>query len=313
MDIDKIMVGLRIRQIRQNKGMTLEEFGNLLNAGKSNVSKWEKGSSLPNNDRLRQIAKIADTTVNELLYGTTWEYALKKINDICNKYKITDSYFYNFYDSLSKNERNFIKEKYPNTHVKTAVINYVLNTRGGDNFKLSYDLIDTKGFEVAFLTEIGFNAAMQDLTLKEKVTQYLNSITDIEIKSFQNQKYKEFYNQDIKEDAIKFMLTSYDFNGLTDIGIKSWTKELAEVYLDRLELFRNYKPYSDSNAVNLAVDLLRERFKGSIDDYFKKDNLPVEELNLPVEDVIKDELSYETYSKIIEIIEKAYEDIKEIK
>ena len=68
-DIDKKEVGRRIREIRTNKGFTLESFGKLFGAGKSNVRTWENGISLPNKDRLYNISKIAGITVNELLYG----------------------------------------------------------------------------------------------------------------------------------------------------------------------------------------------------------------------------------------------------
>ena len=68
-DVDKKEVGRRIKQIRTNKGFTLEGFGKLFNVSKSNVLKWEQGQSLPNKDRLYNISKIAGITVNELLYG----------------------------------------------------------------------------------------------------------------------------------------------------------------------------------------------------------------------------------------------------
>lgn len=69
MKIDKKEVGRRIRQIRTNKGFTLEAFGKLFQTDKSNVHRWENGVSLPNKDRLYNISKIAGITVNELLYG----------------------------------------------------------------------------------------------------------------------------------------------------------------------------------------------------------------------------------------------------
>lgn len=69
MKIDKKAVGQRIKLIRQTKGMTLEEFGNLFNASKGNVSLWEKGSSLPSNERIKSIAHVGNLSVDELLYG----------------------------------------------------------------------------------------------------------------------------------------------------------------------------------------------------------------------------------------------------
>lgn len=68
-DVDKKAVGRRIREIRISKACTLEEFGNILKAGKSNVRKWEIGFTLPNKERQKKIAKMGKITVNELLYG----------------------------------------------------------------------------------------------------------------------------------------------------------------------------------------------------------------------------------------------------
>lgn len=69
MKIDKKAVGRRIRQIRMNKGYTLEDFGKLFIASKSIVLRWENGTSLPNRPRLEIIAKKGNMTINELLYG----------------------------------------------------------------------------------------------------------------------------------------------------------------------------------------------------------------------------------------------------
>lgn len=83
MEVDKKRVGQRIKAIRQAKGMTMEEFGSLFEATKGNVSLWEKGSSIPSNERLPLIAKIGDTTVKELLHGTPEQY----ISNVIHKSK----------------------------------------------------------------------------------------------------------------------------------------------------------------------------------------------------------------------------------
>lgn len=80
--IDKSKVGSRIFNIRQNKNLTLEEFGKIFNAGKSNVQKWEIGSSLPTRERLDKIAKIGNTTINQLLYGSVNEFLENNIEEI---------------------------------------------------------------------------------------------------------------------------------------------------------------------------------------------------------------------------------------
>lgn len=67
--IDKKAIGERIRRIRFSKGLTLEQFGNLIHADKSNVQKWEIGFTLPTKERQLKIAKLGKISVNELLYG----------------------------------------------------------------------------------------------------------------------------------------------------------------------------------------------------------------------------------------------------
>ena len=68
-DVDKKAVGRRIREYRTSKAYTLEAFGKLFGASKSNVQKWETGFTLPNKERQKKLAKLLQITVNELLYG----------------------------------------------------------------------------------------------------------------------------------------------------------------------------------------------------------------------------------------------------
>ena len=82
---DKAAIGKRINSIRLEKGMTLEEFGNLFGADKSNVLKWEKGSSIPSPARLKLISKIGNITTDELLRGSKIEYAVSLCNSLIQK------------------------------------------------------------------------------------------------------------------------------------------------------------------------------------------------------------------------------------
>lgn len=77
---EKISVGQRINKIRLSKGMTMEEFGNLLSTSKSIVYRWEIGKSVPAPERLKTIAKIADISVNTLLYGGMKERMAKIVS-----------------------------------------------------------------------------------------------------------------------------------------------------------------------------------------------------------------------------------------
>ena len=73
------LIGQRIKHIRVSRKETLEEFAenivkvssNSVKTGKSNVSRWEKGLNKPNDITLQAIAKLGNTTVNQLLNSNT--------------------------------------------------------------------------------------------------------------------------------------------------------------------------------------------------------------------------------------------------
>lgn len=65
----KRAVGMKIRMIRLSQDMTMEEFGKMFGASKSNVRSWEIGKHLPCPNRLKEIAEFAGITVQYLLEG----------------------------------------------------------------------------------------------------------------------------------------------------------------------------------------------------------------------------------------------------
>lgn len=82
MDIDKRKLGNKIKNIRRSKGLTLEQFGNIFDASKGVISNWESGRNIPNNDRLKKIAELGDTSVSELLHETTPEFIKATVDEI---------------------------------------------------------------------------------------------------------------------------------------------------------------------------------------------------------------------------------------
>lgn len=67
-------VGNRIKQIRLNLGLSMEEFGKRLDTSKGAVNNWEKGVNFPNKERLKKIADLANKDINWLLWGSFKEY-----------------------------------------------------------------------------------------------------------------------------------------------------------------------------------------------------------------------------------------------
>lgn len=92
-NIKNLDVGRRIKILRTKKGLTMEEFGELFNppASKSIVSRWEKGQSIPNNERLSRIADLGSISVEYLLYGSLEEYTNNLIDDLKKELKDSDA------------------------------------------------------------------------------------------------------------------------------------------------------------------------------------------------------------------------------
>lgn len=86
-------MGQKIKELREAKGMTLEELGNKVGVGKSTVRKWENGMIA--NMRRDKISKIANALGCSPSYLMGWEENLNKENsdlipDILSDEKLLD-------------------------------------------------------------------------------------------------------------------------------------------------------------------------------------------------------------------------------
>ena len=77
-------VGLKIKKIRTDLGLTLEEFGKRIGAARSSVSQWESGRNAPNLEKLQKIAEIAGISPSELM-GLELEPQVIVINEQVKK------------------------------------------------------------------------------------------------------------------------------------------------------------------------------------------------------------------------------------
>ena len=89
LEVDPASVGIRIREIRKNLGLSMAAFADRINkiehdkkAKSGTVSNWETGKNLPNNKRLKIIAELGLTTVDFILYGSLDDYARSLLNDL---------------------------------------------------------------------------------------------------------------------------------------------------------------------------------------------------------------------------------------
>ena len=150
---DKKAIGARIRNIRLNKGMTLEEFGSLFNASKSIVYRWENGTSIPNAERFKAISKIGDISIENLLYGTIKERISKIL--------------YSFFENDNRLSNIDIKSL-------TRSIYHSLPTTDITNQDLEF-------FIKNYLDNLVLNASTHDLTNKDKLKKLIDDLNDEQI------------------------------------------------------------------------------------------------------------------------------------
>lgn len=77
----KNITGIRIKEIRDNLGLTGSEFGKKLNVTKTAVSYWENGARQPDASMINKIADIGNVSSDYLLGRTdNPNYSLLKTN-----------------------------------------------------------------------------------------------------------------------------------------------------------------------------------------------------------------------------------------
>lgn len=216
MNINKQSVGFRIKQIRLRKGYTLEAFGKLFNTSKSNVLRWEQGISLPNKERIKDICKVADLTVNELVYGSVGEFLDNNIDALLENsdypIKLTNSKLHISY------RQSF------NNYINTRLQGYPLFKEGLNPIE-NIDLLC--GVVISFINEY----IQQEINdIYSVVTQYRDTTkvvlvffpTDIDVKTF-----------NISENIIN-VFSSYD--NLVDYLTRMDNTDVANNYLLLKEL-----------------------------------------------------------------------------
>lgn len=186
--INKKLVGLRIKNIRTTLFYTLEEFGNLkgIEAGKSNVSTWERGSSIPNITRLGVIAQYGNITVNELLYGSI------------------DEFLENNIEMLLMNSKYPYNELLENYDLKEAVLIYIDNLNTVNKEKITVNEIDK--------IEKSFNEVLEGIVKNiidyyERVTDVVRNNKEITKKVLFNYLYdkSDIFNNEIYKQKTDFM------------------------------------------------------------------------------------------------------------
>ncbi len=67
--LNQIKIGAFLKELRKEKGLTQEQFSEIVNVSNRTVSRWENGNNLPDLDILIQIADYYEVELREILNG----------------------------------------------------------------------------------------------------------------------------------------------------------------------------------------------------------------------------------------------------
>lgn len=67
--MDQKMIGRFLKELRKDKGITQEQFAELMGVSGRTVSRWETGSNMPDLDILMLIADYYEVEIREILDG----------------------------------------------------------------------------------------------------------------------------------------------------------------------------------------------------------------------------------------------------
>lgn len=67
--MDQMKIGLFLKELRNEKGLTQEQLAEKLNVSNRSVSRWETGSTLPDISLMIELADYYEVDIKELLEG----------------------------------------------------------------------------------------------------------------------------------------------------------------------------------------------------------------------------------------------------
>ncbi|WP_288979367.1 helix-turn-helix domain-containing protein [uncultured Parvimonas sp.] len=256
-NIDKKAVGQRIKNIRLEKGLNLEEFARLFNTDNSNSVRWEKGKTTPTINKIKTISKIGNISINELLYGSITEIIENNIDLICKELGInlldflglyndvgelisedinitSDTVFYDIIRYFKKSIEDLKKEYLDNIKRTLNIENLQYNldniflsqTIGNEKYKQITTIEDLKNFYNLYIDNLSivdiYDNMIDLLNFNEEIYKNRKNLTIELIDNF-------LYQKKIIEDIKKILTNNTDIKKENMEIIKNKLKEVGEV------------------------------------------------------------------------------------
>lgn len=299
-NVNKAKVGERIFNIRNSLNLTLEQFGKDkdINAERSNVSKWERGATLPNRSRLEIIAKKGNITVNELLYGSIDEFLENNLETLVNNTFVNNDVLYylgnnkSFLFLPSTEQDNFID------YLKS---NPVVNINEIDKFISNFDILLEEFIREVILVNIENNIDVLK-SKKELAIKLLNQ--DGWFNSANNNLLKKLHNLLLsrafliapeseyeKFDNYKVLLSILELpNSDENIELKLFVYDMFHILLSNIKanigieepnlIEESILYFSLENIIKNDIDLYSEEI-ANLTFFFKDIHITPNKYNLP--------------------------------
>ncbi|NTJ98485.1 helix-turn-helix transcriptional regulator, partial [Enterococcus faecium] len=238
--------GKRIKQLRLSCGFTMEELGRKIdNSPRATISNWERGTNLPNPQKLKLLSTITNSTIDWIKWGTLEEYITSYLIDIGYELYIKD------FPEIPHKVFKDIQERYSDTFSLDK--DYVLLNPIINNIFTKYYSTD---FEI-YLNEILAN------NINPLIKEYANQRHSISKELF----FKRANNK--LQDKIR--------NGDFKYGEKERMIDSLKQLLDEMDLA--YKDISKYSSVeDFFYKITKNQFETEkfISDLSKKYNFPYE-------------------------------------
>lgn len=281
MNIDKKLLGYRIKDIRLKQKLNMEQFAdkikdvtnNASNPGKSNVSRWERGENIPNDITLEAIAKLGSITVDELLYGNENEILKRNIIEIGknNEYDLLDTFivylnkhnktFSDFYTNKSYTYGSFK----PANSAEHEEMKKIIASELFQSFIENIDLQTIKD-----KTQQHFFFSEDDNSLKREIAFMMNKYFDLIMFEDDNSIEGKIMNA-INILKYDFPYTVVEYSNLDDYISNSKENKLDSIS-EQIAIETAIELFFSKEAYNIATPF-RQELANLLDDYEKaKDN-----------------------------------------
>lgn len=262
--IDDEKRGKLIYELRKKKNLTQKELGDLINYTDKNISKWERGTSFPNNPNvINKLAEVFEISVEELMYG--------ELRGETNAIEIRENFAEQFKDNYNKYRKNifiilvsflvFIIIGLISIYmifIKNSISVYSLVTENNNFDGLNSTLVITNKINIFSFSKVANRDDIQSISL-----YYIDKNENKkEIFNGENEDYyieeKKNYGEYFLEELIKNKI-------YLEISYKSTdTVDIIELKTERKYINDNIFPKKVDSSVEGEKDLSSKKVKDKI-------------------------------------------------